>query len=240
MRRLPDGRVTPHYDPAMVQQFIHHPQTTTSGTPGTAWTCPCCACAARQPTCCCPRWPRRCAPAARARWVVTIPGCGHATALPVRHDTPQTIYADLLARAAAAGDPRLVFTFPAELPADTSAEQQEQWLSASGFTRVQAERVEGSKKILDVVADRLPPGRRREGARAGGHRAGAQARRRAAQRVRRRRWRDAWRYSTGLHCPESDLRYADPQPALFSFNSAYGACETCRGFGRVIGVDWAW
>lgn len=25
VRRLPDGRVTPHYDPAMVQQFIHHP-----------------------------------------------------------------------------------------------------------------------------------------------------------------------------------------------------------------------
>jgi pimeloyl-ACP methyl ester carboxylesterase len=24
-RRLPDGRVTPHYDPAMVQQFVHHP-----------------------------------------------------------------------------------------------------------------------------------------------------------------------------------------------------------------------
>lgn len=24
-RRLPDGRVTPHYDPAMVLQFVHHP-----------------------------------------------------------------------------------------------------------------------------------------------------------------------------------------------------------------------
>ena len=24
-RRLPDGRVTPHYDPAMVMQFTHHP-----------------------------------------------------------------------------------------------------------------------------------------------------------------------------------------------------------------------
>jgi len=24
-RRLPDGRVTPHYDPAMVQQFVHYP-----------------------------------------------------------------------------------------------------------------------------------------------------------------------------------------------------------------------
>src|SRR5262249_35004183 len=45
-----------------------------------------------------------------------------------------------------------------------------------------------------------------------------------------------WRFSTGLHCPDSDLRYADPQPALFSFNSAYGACEGCRGFGRVMGV----
>ena len=51
---------------------------------------------------------------------------------------------------------------------------------------------------------------------------------------------ELWRFSTGLHCPESDLRYADPQPALFCFNSAFGACETCRGFGRVIGVDWGW
>ena len=31
------------------------------------------------------------------------------------------------------GDPRLVVTFPVELPANTSAEQVEQWLSASGF-----------------------------------------------------------------------------------------------------------
>jgi excinuclease ABC subunit A len=44
--------------------------------------------------------------------------------------------------------------------------------------------------------------------------------------------------STGLHCPDSDLRYADPIPSMFSFNSAVGACEACRGFGRVIGVDY--
>ena len=47
-----------------------------------------------------------------------------------------------------------------------------------------------------------------------------------------------WKFSTGLHCPDSDLRYADPIPSMFSFNSAVGACETCRGFGRVIGVDY--
>jgi excinuclease ABC subunit A len=45
-------------------------------------------------------------------------------------------------------------------------------------------------------------------------------------------------FSTGLHCPDSDLRYTNPTPSLFSFNSAMGACETCRGFGRVIGVDY--
>ncbi|WP_296443161.1 excinuclease ABC subunit UvrA, partial [Rhodoferax sp. UBA5149] len=45
-------------------------------------------------------------------------------------------------------------------------------------------------------------------------------------------------FSTGLHCPESDAHYTDPIASAFSFNSAVGACETCRGFGRVIGVDY--
>jgi excinuclease ABC subunit A len=63
------------------------------------------------------------------------------TAALVRHDSPESIYAELSARAAAQGDPRLVVTFPVELPASTTPEEIEQWLSASGYTRVQAERV---------------------------------------------------------------------------------------------------
>jgi excinuclease ABC subunit A len=158
------------------------------------------------------------------------------TALPVRHDTPQTIFDDLRARAEAAGDPRLVFTFPAELPADTSVAQQEQWLAASGFTRVQGERVAGNRKILDVVADRFrlagtEPVRVMEAIELALKRGGGRLTVFAGDAA------EPWRYSTGLHCPESDIRYAEPQPALFSFNSAYGACEACRGFGRVIGVD---
>ena len=47
-----------------------------------------------------------------------------------------------------------------------------------------------------------------------------------------------WRFSTGLHCPQSDIRYTDPIASMFSFNSAVGACEACRGFGRVVGVDY--
>ncbi|UJR80228.1 excinuclease ABC subunit UvrA [Sandaracinus amylolyticus] len=47
------------------------------------------------------------------------------------------------------------------------------------------------------------------------------------------------RYSRALHCARCDIGYRDATPGLFSFNSAVGACESCRGFGRVIGVDWA-
>ena len=45
------------------------------------------------------------------------------------------------------------------------------------------------------------------------------------------------RFSSGLHCPDCDIQYKDPTPNQFSFNSAIGACETCRGFGRTIGID---
>ncbi|HWI59752.1 MAG TPA: excinuclease ABC subunit UvrA, partial [Bacillota bacterium] len=32
--------------------------------------------------------------------------------------------------------------------------------------------------------------------------------------------------------------YHEPSPALFSFNHPVGACPTCRGFGRVISIDY--
>lgn len=162
------------------------------------------------------------------------------TAQPVRHDSPDTIYAELAARCAVAGDPRIVLTFPVELPANTSAEQVEQWLSASGFTKVQAERDEGERKILDVVADRF---RFSSAERARVVEAIEVALKRGSGRLNVYRLVDEgepelWRFSTGLHCPDSDLRYSEPIPSAFSFNSAVGACDTCRGFGRVIGVDW--
>ncbi|KRA15517.1 excinuclease ABC subunit UvrA [Acidovorax sp. Root568] len=166
------------------------------------------------------------------------------TAQPVRHDSPETIYAELAARCAAAGDPRIVLTFPVELPANTSAEQVEQWLSASGFTKVQAEREvatpTGPRKVLDVVADRFRLGNA-EKARV--IEAIEVALKRGTGRLNVYRLVDEgdaelWRFSTGLHCPDSDLRYSDPIPSAFSFNSAVGACDSCRGFGRVIGVDY--
>ena len=178
------------------------------------------------------------------------------TAQPVRHDTADSIYAQLQERAQAAGDPRLVLTFAVELPASTSAEEVQQWLLASGFTKIQAERTlekpapapeKGKKaakpttvKVLDVVADRF--------------RMGHVERARAMEAIELALLRgqglmqvyaltdapepEIWKFALGLHCPESGISYQTPLPALFSFNSAAGACPECRGFGRVIGVDW--
>ncbi|MDO9484037.1 MAG: excinuclease ABC subunit A, partial [Hydrogenophaga sp.] len=189
------------------------------------------------------------------------------TARAVRHDSPESICAELQQRCGGLNDPRLVVTFPVELPASTTPEEIEQWLSASGYTRVQAERVvqraapvpdakaakptkskttkgvaaSESVKVLDVVADRFrigtaEPARVMEAIEAGLKRGSGKLMvyvlgEEAAEPV-------IWRFSTGLHCPESDIRYTDPSPSMFSFNSAVGACEACRGFGRVIGVDY--
>ena len=44
-------------------------------------------------------------------------------------------------------------------------------------------------------------------------------------------------FQRGLHCPRCGRGFRDPTPPLFAFNSPLGACPTCQGFGRVIGVD---
>ncbi len=167
------------------------------------------------------------------------------TAELVRHDTAETIYAEILARTQAEPETRIALTFPVELPGSATPEEVEQWLSVSGFTRVQAQReagsVTGPRKVLDVIADRF--------------RVAATERARVVEAIEvalkhgsgrmsayvlgtpEGQESAPWKFSTGLHCANSDIRYADPIASMFSFNSAVGACETCRGFGRVIGVD---
>jgi len=44
-------------------------------------------------------------------------------------------------------------------------------------------------------------------------------------------------YGRDLTCQVCGVTRRRPTPALFSFNSPLGACDTCQGFGRVIGID---
>ncbi|MBX3748348.1 MAG: excinuclease ABC subunit UvrA [Verrucomicrobiae bacterium] len=52
------------------------------------------------------------------------------------------------------------------------------------------------------------------------------------------RWTLRFPFSRHLHCAACDLDYRDPSPALFSFNHPIGACPTCKGFGRIIAIDY--
>ena len=158
-------------------------------------------------------------------------GCGAKVA----RDTPNSIYAQLAARAQAAGDPRLVITFPVTVPNNFSEAEIQQLLWQQGYTRIHAR----GKHTLEVVQDRLRF--------ASVQRVRVVEALEAALRIGQGRVNvhvgeegvgPVWKFSSDLHCAYCDIHYAEPAPSLFSFNSPLGACDACRGFGRVIGIDY--
>ncbi|MES2594716.1 MAG: ATP-binding cassette domain-containing protein [Verrucomicrobiota bacterium] len=44
-------------------------------------------------------------------------------------------------------------------------------------------------------------------------------------------------FSTDWRCADCDITLPAPTPGLFSFNNPIGACPTCKGFGRTLGMD---
>jgi excinuclease ABC subunit A len=175
-------------------------------------------------------------------------GCGKA----VRRDTPQSIY-DALPQA------RVSITFPVPVPKNFSEKEVEELLQRQGYTKLHSR----SKTLIEVVQDTVNPATAEKSRvmdaiesalRLGQGRLTAYVEGIVGLEVPRSRGlagritrpdhetmgkaAEAMRFSTSLHCPDCDLTYAEPTPAMFSFNSPIGACETCRGFGRVIGVDY--
>jgi len=45
-------------------------------------------------------------------------------------------------------------------------------------------------------------------------------------------------FNRSFSCNRCGRNFSEPEPLIFSFNSPLGACPTCQGFGRVIGIDW--
>ncbi len=174
-------------------------------------------------------------------------GCGAKVA----RDTPETIYAALAERAKAAGDPRLIITFPVTVPKNFTEAEVQQMLESQGYARIHARR----DGLLEVVQDRLrlasaektrviealeaalKIGQGKVNVYPDGDEGAPLTPALSPHAGRGSNDAAVWRYSSDLHCAECDIHYADPTPSLFSFNSPIGACDTCRGFGRVIGID---
>lgn len=45
-------------------------------------------------------------------------------------------------------------------------------------------------------------------------------------------------FSEAFVCKNDGTVYEEPEPRLFSFNSPFGACPTCQGFGNTTGIDY--
>jgi excinuclease ABC subunit A len=158
-------------------------------------------------------------------------GCGR----PVRRDTADTIFEELIGSLGDPG-PQLHITFPVTIPQNFSEEEIRELLAAQGYIRIQGRH----DQTLEVIQDRV--------ALASGRRARIVEALETALRQGHGRLTvyplDAKRqplapipFSSDLHCPACDIHYQEPAANLFSFNSPIGACESCRGFGRVIGID---
>ncbi len=178
-------------------------------------------------------------------------------AQPVRRDYSESIFTEMAARAAAANDPRLVIAFPVDVPTNFSEEEITRLLQAQGYTRIHqrngtrlevvqdrvkmssaekarvVEAIEAALRVgngrVHVFVEKLDPGPE-PAEQAAGMTSGENQGLTPVS--------TCWKFSTDLHCADCDIHYADPTPARFSFNSPLGACDACRGFGRVIGVDY--
>lgn len=162
-------------------------------------------------------------------------GCGE----PVIEDSAQAAAERLLLEAPEGC--RLAVCFDIKVPENFTEEEIRQHLSAQGYERT-IETSDRGEHILTVVADRL--------------RLRADNRTRLIESLEAALLRGAehasawsldenneplngWHFSAGRHCPSCDISYREPSPAMFSFNSPVGACGDCRGFGRVMGIDYA-
>ncbi|MEJ2693215.1 MAG: excinuclease ABC subunit UvrA, partial [Candidatus Thiodiazotropha sp.] len=159
-------------------------------------------------------------------------GCGR----PVERDTPNGILNQLM-QAFGAQAPRLVVTFAIEVPHNFTSEEIKQVLAQQGYTRIHYEH----DNRIEVIQDRLRlsaehTGRLTEALETALEKGHGKC---AVYPLDERREPGLpWKFSSGLHCAHCDIHYREPQPNLFSFNSALGACDTFRGFGRTIGIDW--
>ncbi|TVQ21734.1 MAG: excinuclease ABC subunit A, partial [Spirochaetaceae bacterium] len=174
-------------------------------------------------------------------------GCGKL----VRRDTPDSVADALFARQPQARRPvvRLVVTFPVDVGDKVTDADLEELVRGQGFRGVHSRvgatayiiqdriAIDGAVPAKANAGSGAPPARERlvealEHAFDSGHG------RVAVWDATDGKSTERSLFSSDLHCADCDIHYRDPVANLFSFNSPLGACERCRGFGRVIDIDY--
>ncbi len=175
-----------------------------------------------------------------------------STGKPLRADSPATVWGSVKKRYEGKN---IVVTFPVERPTKISWEKILPGYVASGFTKflakgklfeienTPAKEISTESKIF-VVSDRLKINDAERGrfieAATSAIKLGAGT---LALFVEKGSQGEVLFsapefFSEELVSPVSRKRFRPASPSLFSFNSPLGACPKCRGFGRVIELDW--
>ncbi len=158
------------------------------------------------------------------------PGCGK----PVQRETPQHIATELQNKLA---DARVMVTFTVSVPDNFSTDEVQDWLQRQGYTRIHRQ----SNREIEIIQDRtrvIDANRARlvEALEAAFKHGSGIAR--VYPLDESRKPGRARVYSAEFACASCKQSFKPPVPSLFSFNSPMGACEDCRGFGRVMGIDY--
>jgi excinuclease ABC subunit A len=163
--------------------------------------------------------------------------------VPARWTDPHQAAAGILARLPAA---RAVVTYPLRVSGTADYLDVRERLSVDGYRRllvggevrdldaIKPSEVTGGEGILEVVVDRIDTGK--AGSRLAAAVEEAWARGGGLAHVVAREGEA--RVARGLSCPSCARVFEPARPSLFSYQSPVGACSTCKGFGRVIGIDW--
>jgi excinuclease ABC subunit A len=176
----------------------------------------------------------------------------------VRKETPQEIWQTLLPGEAGSAPDEILITFDVPLSEKLSLEESRALVAKQGYqrillnhkiTRLDELPVRSSRSALrlshfTVIQDRLklaPANRARfvEACEQAYHFGkGKLALRPIDSENSKPKTENLKLFSNRFHCAHCDLEYREPSPALFSFNHPVGACPTCKGFGRVISIDY--
>jgi excinuclease ABC subunit A len=143
-------------------------------------------------------------------------------------------------------DTRYEIAFPLDVRPASDREALLRSLRAEGFTRVatngQTIRLDESGVSLpetgsvDVVVDRLVRGRDAPERRLDSIES---AFAKGLGRCRILVGGESWTFVRGWRCSRCGTEHLEPQPNLFRFNRALGACRVCEGFGRITELDLA-
>ena len=158
----------------------------------------------------------------------------------IKRDTPASVLHELRKRDQSE---KVAVTFRVAIPANFTEAEIEQYLSAQGYSKVFARELTDAAVVLVVLQDRFKLSSVEDtrilealeaALRLGHHR---------AQVLILSEENSSVAIQTLNYCEKLEsvdgIEYPLPNPSNFSFNSPLGACETCKGFGRVIGLDLA-